>query len=77
MNHFSKVCLSSKDSREKVYFVKEAEVDNYDSKESLVMIEEISAIEGRGKQMASSIIRWPTTATAKLTFALVIHTGYH
>ena len=72
-----KVCLSSKDSREKVYFVEEAEVDDYDSKESLLMIEEISAIEGRGKQMASSIIRWPTTATAKLTFALVFHNGYH
>ena len=71
------MCLSSKDSREKVYFVEEAEVDDYDSKESLLMIEEISAIEGRGKQMASSIIRWPTTATAKLTFALVFHNGYH
>ena len=34
MNHFSKVCLSSKDSREKVYFAEEAEVDDYDSKES-------------------------------------------
>ena len=42
----------------------------------LLMIEEISAVEGRGKQMASSITRWPTTATAKLSFALVIHTGY-
>ena len=77
MNHFSKVCLSSKDSREKVYFAEEAEVDDYDSKESLLVIEEISAVEGRGKQMASSITQWPTTATAKLSFALVIHTGYH
>ena len=46
----------------------------------LLLIEEISAVEGQmtnGKQMASSITRWPTTATAKLSFALVIHTGYH
>ena len=55
MNHFSTECLSSKDSRDKVHFAEEAEVDDYDSAESLLMIEEISAIEGRGKKMASSI----------------------
>ena len=29
MNHFSKVCLSSKDNREKVHFAEQAEVDDY------------------------------------------------
>ena len=59
MNHFSKVCLSSKDNREKVHFAEEAEeaeVDDYDSDESLLKkIEEISAVKGHGTQMTSSI----------------------
>ena len=59
MNHFSKVCLSSKDNREKVHFAEEAEVDDYDSDESLLKkIEEISAVKGRGTQMTSSITFW-------------------
>ena len=59
MNHFSKVCLSSKDNREKVYFAEEAEVDDYDSEESLLKkIEEIFAGKGRGTQMTSSITFW-------------------
>ena len=50
------MCLSSKDNREKVYFAEEAEVDDYDSEESLLKkIEEISAGKGRGTQMTSSI----------------------
>ena len=59
MNHFSKVCLSSKDNREKVHFAEEAEVDDYDSDESLLKkIEEISAVKGHGTQMTSSITFW-------------------
>ena len=59
MNHFSKVCLSSKDNREKVHFAQEAEVDDYDSDESLLKkIEEISAVKGHGTQMTSSITFW-------------------
>ena len=59
MNHFSKVCLSSKDNREKVYFAEEAEVDDYDSEESLLKkIEEIFVGKGRGTQMTSSITFW-------------------
>ena len=55
MNHFSKVCLSRKDSRGTVHFAEEAKVDDYDSEESILKIEEISAIKGHGKQMTSSI----------------------
>ena len=40
-------------AEKKVRFVGEAEVDDYE--EALLKIEEISAIEGRGKQMISSI----------------------
>ena len=54
MNQFSKVCLSPKDGRETVHFAEEAKVDDYDSEESILKIEEISAIEGSGKQMTSS-----------------------
>jgi len=48
MNQFSKVCLSTKDGHEThcVHFAVEAKVDDYDSKESIRKIEEISAIEG-------------------------------
>ena len=46
MNHFSKECLSRKD---------EAKVEDYDSEESILKIEEISSIKGHGKQMTSSI----------------------
>ena len=42
-------CLSRKDSRETVHFAEEAKVD-YDSEESILSLEEISAIKGRGKQ---------------------------
>ena len=49
MNQFSKVCLSTKDGRETVHFAEEAKVDDYDSEESILKIEEISAIEGSGK----------------------------
>ena len=55
MNHFSKVYLSRKDSRGTVHFAEEAKVDDYDSEESILKIEEISAIKGHGKQMTSSI----------------------
>ena len=55
MNHFSKVCLSRKDSRGTVHFAEEANVDDYDSEESILKVEEISAIKGHGKQMTSSI----------------------
>ena len=55
MNHFSKVCLSRKDSRGTVHFAEEAKVDDYDSEESILKVEEISAIKGQGKQMTSSI----------------------
>jgi len=59
VNLFSKVCLSSKDNREKVHFAEEAEVDDYDSEESLLKnIEQISAVKGRGTQMTSSITFW-------------------
>ena len=49
------MCLSRKDSRGTVHFAEEAKVDDYDSEESILKIEEISAIKGRGKQMTSSI----------------------
>ena len=55
MNHFSKVCLSRKDSHGTVHFAEEAKVEDYDSEESILTIEEISAIKGHGKQMTSSI----------------------
>ena len=55
MNHFSKVCLSRKDSRGTVHFAEEAKVEDYDSEEYILKIEEISAIKGHGKQMTSSI----------------------
>ena len=55
MNHFSKVCLSRKDSRGTVHFAEEAKVDDYDSEESILKVEEISAIKGQGKQLTSSI----------------------
>ena len=55
MNQFSKVCLSTKDGRETVHFAEEAKVDDYDSEESILKIEEISAVEGSGKQITSSI----------------------
>ena len=41
-------CLSRKDSRETIHFA-EATVD-YDSEESILNLEEIFAIKGRGKQ---------------------------
>ena len=55
MNHFSKVCLSRKESRGTVHLAEEAKVEDYDSEESILKIEEISAIKGHGKQMTSSI----------------------
>jgi len=50
MNHFAKVCMASK---EKVHVAEEA--DGYDSEESLLKVEEITAITGSGKQLTSSI----------------------
>ena len=41
MNHFSKVCLSRKDSRGTVHFAEEAKVDDYDSEESILKVEEM------------------------------------
>ena len=49
------MCLSRKDSRGTVHFAEEAKVDDYDSEESILKIEKISAIKGHGKQMTSSI----------------------
>ena len=49
------LCLSRKDSRGTVHFAEEAQVDDYDSEESSLTIEDISAIKGHGKQMISSI----------------------
>ena len=49
INHFSKVCLSRKGICETVHLAEEAKVD-YDSEESILKTEEISAIDGRGKQ---------------------------
>jgi len=50
MNHFAKVCMAGK---EKVHVAEEAE--GYDSEESLLKVEEITAINGSGKQLTSSI----------------------
>ena len=50
MNHFAKVCNSGK---EKVHVAEEAE--GYDSEESLLKVEEITAIHGSGKQLTSCI----------------------
>ena len=47
MNHFAKVCQASK---EKVHVAEEAERYGYESEESLLKIEEITAINGSGKQ---------------------------
>ena len=52
MNHFAKVCQASK---EKVHVAEEAEGYGYESKESLLKIEEITAINGSGKQLTASI----------------------
>ena len=49
------MCLSRKDSRGTIHFAEEAKVDDYDSEESILKVEEISAIKGQGKQMTSSI----------------------
>ena len=50
MNHFAKVCQAGK---EKVHVAEVAE--GYESEESLLKIEEITAINGSGKQLTSSI----------------------
>ena len=52
MNHFAKVCLASK---EKIHVAEEAEGYGYESEESLLKIEEITAISGCGKQLTASI----------------------
>ena len=46
MNHFAKVCQAG---QEKVHVAKEAE--GYESEESLLKIEEITAVNGSGKQL--------------------------
>ena len=50
MNHFAKVCKSGK---EKVHVAEEAE--QCDSEESLLKVEEVTAINGSGKQFTSCI----------------------
>ena len=50
MNHFAKVCKSGK---EKVHMAEEAE--GYDSEESLLKVQEITAINGSRKQLTSCI----------------------
>jgi len=50
MNHFAKVCQAGK---EKVHVAEVAE--GFESEESLLKIEEITAINGSGKQLTSSI----------------------
>ena len=52
MNHFAKVCRANK---EKVHVAEEAEGYGYDSEESLLKIEEITAVNGSGKQLTASI----------------------
>ena len=51
MNHFAKVCPANK---EKVRVAEEAEGYGYESEESLLEIEEITAIDGSGKQLTTS-----------------------
>ena len=51
MNHFAKVCPANK---EKVRVAEEAEGYGYQSEESLLEIEEITAINGSGKQLTTS-----------------------
>ena len=50
MNHFARMCQSSK---KKVHVPEEAE--GYESEESLLQLEEITAISGSGNQLTSSI----------------------
>ena len=52
MNHFAKVCQASK---EKVHLAEEAEGYGYGSEESLLKIEEITAISGSGKQLRGNL----------------------
>ena len=54
MNHFAKVCQAKK---EKVHVAEEAEAEEYgyESEESLLKMEEITAINGSGKQLTASI----------------------
>ena len=54
MNHFPKVCQAKK---EKVHVAEEAEAEEYgyESEESLLKMEEITAINGSGKQLTASI----------------------
>ena len=53
MNHFAKVCQANK---EKVHVAEEAAGYGYESEESLLKIEEITAINGSGKQLTASIL---------------------
>ena len=50
MNHFARICQSSK---KKVHVPEE--VDGYESEESLLQLEEITVISGSGNQLTSSI----------------------
>ena len=53
MNHLAKVCQAN---QEKVHVAEEAEGYRYESEEkSLLKIEEITAINGSGKQLTASI----------------------
>ena len=54
MNHFAKV---SQTKKEKVHVAEEAEAEEYgyESEESVLKIEEITAIKGSGKQLTASI----------------------
>jgi len=52
MRHFAKVCQASK---EKFHVDEQAEGCGYESEESLLKTEEITAINGRGEQLTATI----------------------
>ena len=52
MNHFAKFCQANKQN---VHVAEEAEEHEYDSEESLLKKEEITVINGSGKQLTTSI----------------------
>ena len=66
MNHFARIRQSSK---KKVHVAEEAE--GFESEESLLQLEEITAISGSGKQLTSSI-----TFIVDDTFTLLFSFSY-
>ena len=71
MNHFAKVCQASK---EMVHVAEEAEGYGYESEESLLKIEDITAINGSGKQLTVSIT-FPIEETYKEQLVCQLDTG--